>query len=190
MLYSVLSFIFNLSGFCLLASIIYLIHYGLYMAYEKMITHVNNIVQYFYPKPSQNENMPKKITLESLYNHQKEFNQELDNLDGWKIIQNKDISKLKEDMILLKKDNDKLKLEFSIVKFDKDVLQSNLKNSINTLDIKLTDLKNSMNTLIMNSEKKINSNISNKFYDMKNTNDLEIKEINNKIFKIKCMIDK
>lgn len=177
MLYSVLSFIFNLSGFCLLASIIYLFHYGLYMAYEKMITHVNNIVQYFYPIPVQNENMPKKITLESLYNHQKEFNEELDNLDGWKTIQNKDTKKLKEDFLILKKDTEKLKIDFSILKFDYDLIINNLKNEI-------ASLKN------INLEKKLTNHISAKFQDLKNINDLEFKDMNNKIFKIKCMVDK
>ena len=170
-----LSFIFNLSGFCLLASIIYLIHYGLYMAYEKMITHVNNLVQYFYPIPVQNENMPKKITLESLYNYQKEFNEELDNLDGWKTIQNKDTKKLKEEIIILKKDTEKLKLDFSILKFDNDLIINNMKNEIATLKININ---------------KNNENVEKKLQDIKNVNSLEYKDMNNKIFKIKCMVDK
>ena len=183
MLYSVLSFIFNLSGFCLLASIIYLFHYGLYMAYEKMITHVNNIVQYFYPIPVQNENMPKKITLESLYNYQKEFNEELDNLDGWKTIQNKDTKKLKEDFIMLKKDTEKLKLDFSILKFDNDLIINNMKNEI-------ASLKTSISSLNTTLEKKLINHISTKLQDIKNVNSLEFKDINNKIFKMKCIIDK
>jgi hypothetical protein len=145
------------------------------MAYEKMITHVNNLVQYFYPIPVQNENMPKKITLESLYNYQKEFNEELDNLDGWKTIQNKDTKKLKEEIIILKKDTEKLKLDFSILKFDNDLIINNMKNEIATLKININ---------------KNNENVEKKLQDIKNVNSLEYKDMNNKIFKIKCMVDK
>jgi len=169
MLYSILSFIWNLSGLCLLAAIIYLIYYGLYIIYQKIITYVNNLKQYFYPGKN-------KITLE-------ELKEELDNLDGWKIIQNKDTKKLKEDFIIIKKDTEKLKMDFSILKFNNDLIVNNMKNEI-------ASLKTSISSLNIILEKKLTNHISTKLHEIKNMNEMEFKDMNNKIFKIKCMVDK
>jgi hypothetical protein len=147
----------------MLGALIYLSFYGLYMFYNYLKLWFEKIVNYIYKKRD------NKITLISLKEELNEFKEELDFLDGWKIIQKKDNKKLNDEIIMLKKDNNLI---------------------INKLRNEILDLKNSMNTLSMNLEKKINSNISNKFYDIKNTNDLEFKEMNNKIFKIKCMVDK
>jgi hypothetical protein len=162
MLYSILSFIWNLSGLCLLAAIIYLIYYGLYIIYQKIITYVNNLKQYFYPGKN-------KITLE-------ELKEELDNLDGWKILQNRDTKKLKEDLIIIKKD-------FSILKFNNDLIVNNMKNEI-------ASLKTSISSLNIILEKKLANHISTKLHEIKNMNEMEFKDMNNKIFKIKCMVDK
>ena len=80
---------------------------------------------------------------------------------------------------MLRKDNDKLKLYINIIKFDNDLIINKLRNE-------LTALKNSINSININLEKKISLALQ----DIKNMNDLEFKDVNNKIFKIKCMIDK
>jgi len=165
MIYSIISFIWNLSGLCLLAAIIYFIHYGLCIVYEKMIAYFNIVIKYFYPVPNQ-------ITLEKL-------KEEVDNFDGWKIIQNKDMKKLKEDVFFLKKDIEKLKIENNIIKQDNEFNYRKLQNEI-------LNLRHSINTNNAHLEKKTTAVLQ----DIKNINDLEFKEMNNKIFKIKCIVDK
>jgi len=140
------------------------------MFYNYLKSWCEKIVNYIYKK---RDNKITLISLKEELNDYKEdlndFKEELDFLDGWKIIQKKDNKKLNDELIMLKKDNNLI---------------------INKLRSEILDLKNSMNILSMNLEKKINSIISNKFHDIKNTNDLEFKDMNNKIFKIKCMVDK
>lgn len=168
-----LQLIWNLSERCLVGALIYLSFYGLYMFYKYLNSCFEKIVNYICKKRD------NKITLVNLKEELNNFKEELDFLDGWKIIQKRDNKKFNDDIIMLRKDNDKLKLDINIIKFDNDLIINKLRNE-------LAALKNSINSININLEKKVSLALQ----DIKNMNDLEFKDMNNKIFKIKCMIDK
>jgi len=123
MLYSILNFIWNLSGFCMVCAIIYIVYYAIYITYENINLCIRKIINYLWSK-------------------------KVNNLE------------LKENVILI----------------EKEIIL--LKNSIDLINKNFDKF-----------EKKITNNIVTSIQDFKCINDLELKDINNRIFKLKCIIE-